>query len=458
VQAARVRHTLARHLNAPLLRAGYQPAQTPTIEAADIFLTRAGDQVLSQLFSFEHRGQRLALRPEFTTPALQHYIEAGTAGQPLGLVRWSFEGVVYEEMERDREAEHFTVGAELIGTAAPWADGEAIAVAFAGVQHALNAQTDAGRVVRVGHIGLVRAALGALGFDAREQNLLLHGRADPPAAAGEATAASAIPTATVTADTLRSVLIGGQRQNTMGGRTADEIAERLARKQARRTQAARWETGRQLMQDLARTHTLAGLRERLHTLTAAHSAVGEALANLEHVLAWAAALGVPDAIVQIQPMIARAWEYYTGVVFQIEYDGRVLTSGGRYDELARLLGARADIPAVGFVHYGDAFPQPAYADSGDMPTCTLRAAADADPAAAGRWLHALRAAVPVVLMPAAEQYDGPDASFSITLTAEGAAVWRGAVYTQADALLAALLAALRAASEIAPVTTRPEDR
>ena len=47
-------------------RYGYQHAQVPAIAPADLFLAKAGDQIIMNLFTFDRFGQQLALRPEFT--------------------------------------------------------------------------------------------------------------------------------------------------------------------------------------------------------------------------------------------------------------------------------------------------------------------------------------------------------------------------------------------------------
>ena len=44
----------------------------------------------------------------------------------------------------------------------------------------------------------------------------------------------------------------------------------------------------------------------------------------------------------------RPLDYYTGLVFEITANGAVLAGGGRYDRMMTLLGARDEIPAVGF--------------------------------------------------------------------------------------------------------------
>ncbi|MEW6279550.1 MAG: histidine--tRNA ligase [Candidatus Eremiobacterota bacterium] len=75
-------------------------------------------------------------------------------------------------------------------------------------------------------------------------------------------------------------------------------------------------------------------------------------------------LGLP---VELNPRVVRDLEYYNRTIFQITHQGRVLGTGGRYDDLVETLGG-PDTPAVGFaVHLeavldaleGTEFPAPA---------------------------------------------------------------------------------------------------
>ena len=64
------------------------------------------------------------------------------------------------------------------------------------------------------------------------------------------------------------------------------------------------------------------------------------------------AYGIPASRIQIQPALARNWDYYTGIVFELwSGEGHHIGGGGRYDELAHLVGGQRDVPAVGFAYY-----------------------------------------------------------------------------------------------------------
>jgi histidyl-tRNA synthetase len=64
--------------------------------------------------------------------------------------------------------------------------------------------------------------------------------------------------------------------------------------------------------------------------------------------------GIPDSKIILDLGIARGFSYYTGTVFELvgkSGDKPVsFGGGGRYDELVRILGGDANIPALGFAY------------------------------------------------------------------------------------------------------------
>jgi histidyl-tRNA synthetase len=68
-----------------------------------------------------------------------------------------------------------------------------------------------------------------------------------------------------------------------------------------------------------------------------------------------AAYGLHDEQFELVPVLARDWEYYSGLMFELyTADERHIAGGGRYDGFAQLIGSPVDIPAVGFTYYLDA--------------------------------------------------------------------------------------------------------
>ncbi|MCC6804611.1 MAG: ATP phosphoribosyltransferase regulatory subunit, partial [Anaerolineae bacterium] len=140
---------LASHLEHFMALYGYETIETPIIQPAELFLTKAGDQIIHRLFTFERLGRQLALRPEFTATAAHAYITRFPSdAQPV--VRWQFSGAVFEE--RSGDDQHYSIGAELIGMNGIAAEAEIIALAANGIAN----ETIAGWKLVIGHAQLMR--------------------------------------------------------------------------------------------------------------------------------------------------------------------------------------------------------------------------------------------------------------------------------------------------------------
>jgi ATP phosphoribosyltransferase regulatory subunit len=350
---------------------GYQPTELPLIEPAEVFLTRAGDQLIDKLFTFERHGISLALRPEFTSSALRRYIKMLDVDAP-NVARWQFSGVIFEDdpANTGTDYERMSVGAECIGLAGVAADAEIIQMAVGGCT-ALGVPVQ--RVV-LGNIQLVRYLLAHYGLDSRLQQFILSRlNALSPSSQGAADVLSQfdayvgttadgldLPSETETQLAFEMVMESTEHSGTMGGRTQADIARRLLQKHQRASQ---------------RDQVAAALDKLTYMLTlSSHpSDVIAALRNLGiNDDSWLAAFeqyeqlamqllqsGLSVDQLVLQPAIARNWDYYSGTVFELYAGaGKHLAGGGRYDEFARLIGAPIEIPAVGFVYYVDALLNP----------------------------------------------------------------------------------------------------
>ena len=362
-------HRLTNALHNHMKQFGYQSVDTPIIEAADLFLIRAGDQVINQLFTFDRHGQQFALRPEFTAAAAYYY-----ASQNLSTVeRWQFYGSIFADNPADfgHDYQLLSMGAELIGLPNAPADAEIIGMAVQGIQK----QGIENWQLIIGHIGLMRRLLAQFHLDARTERFLINqipeikkdkkyvlDRFDqtlngtPNAqyqSAHSADAASTNFTEVNTQRILDVVLDATQRGMTMGGRTRHDIARRLLQKR---------------QQIIERDQVIAAI-DFLARWSGWQAAPSAAIAEIQDFVSaseqslldeWQETLqlieryGIDQSQIVIRPALARNWDYYTGIVFEIQTeDGRHLGGGGRYDELVSLVGSEKSVPAVGFSYYLD---------------------------------------------------------------------------------------------------------
>jgi histidyl-tRNA synthetase len=112
-------------------RFGYEEYETPLLERLELYAAKSGEElVMEQSFVLTDRGgDELALRPELT-PSLARMIAQRQASLILP-VRWFSFGPFwrYERPQRGRTREFFQWNIDLLGSEAPAADGEIIAIA-----------------------------------------------------------------------------------------------------------------------------------------------------------------------------------------------------------------------------------------------------------------------------------------------------------------------------------------
>ncbi|MDD2936485.1 MAG: histidine--tRNA ligase [Candidatus Methanomethylophilaceae archaeon] len=147
-------------LRSVALRFGFRETETPIFEDAELFILRSGPNVLNELYAFKDKGDRdLALRPEMTAPAIRMFVNS-MSNEPKPIKIFYFgQCFRYERPQSGRYREFFQFGAELIGSATPETDAEAIALAVAMIE-SLGLRD---YKIRIGHIGVLRQKLADAG-------------------------------------------------------------------------------------------------------------------------------------------------------------------------------------------------------------------------------------------------------------------------------------------------------
>ncbi|MFQ3611032.1 MAG: histidine--tRNA ligase [Fimbriimonadales bacterium] len=114
-------------------RYGYREIRTPIYEETELFRRGVGtetDIVSKEMFTFRDRGERdLALKPEGTAPVVRAYIEHGLYAQSQ-LQRLYYITPFFrdEDVQKGRYRQAHQMGAELIGSAEPYADAELLSM------------------------------------------------------------------------------------------------------------------------------------------------------------------------------------------------------------------------------------------------------------------------------------------------------------------------------------------
>jgi ATP phosphoribosyltransferase regulatory subunit len=344
---------------AHFLASGFRRIEPAVLHPAATFLEMSGEEIRGRLFQTVSptTGEELCLRPEYTIPVCRAYLASDRAG---GVAEYSYLGPVFRAGP-EGGGERGQTGLESFGRRdAEAADAEIFALA-------LEAAAEAGGalVARIGDAGLFDALLAALALPDLWRRRLRRGLAQGRALAAildarfkGPLAQAGVLAAMESADhdgarALVEDLLAIAGIDAVGGRSASEIADRFLEQAALRSQD---EIGAERRQALETWLAVSGDPDvaalKLRELAgAANLDLGAALDAFERRNGFIAARGVKIEETRFSAAFVRDFDYYTGFVFEAHdparADGRAALAGGRYDGLARKLGAGADIPAVG---------------------------------------------------------------------------------------------------------------
>ncbi len=299
----RVRQRVTTQLREIFEQYGYEPLDTPTLEAYEVLQGKIGqDEKL--LYHFNDLGGRaVGMRYDLTIP-LARVVAMHANDLVLPFKRYHM-GPVWraDRPQKGRFREFWQCDADVVGTRSTIADAEGVAIYNAVLSSLGFTQYE----VRVNH----RAVLRALA----------------PYAGLPDTAAVAIIRAIDKLDKVGPEGVKAEMaERGISGDAADRVLDLITVSGST---------------DDVMTH----LRTRL----AGNPAAIAGLDDLARLFAYAAASGVPEGRAVFSPALARGLDYYTGPVYETYVpEGGVgsLGGGGRYDNLIGALGGR-DLPATG---------------------------------------------------------------------------------------------------------------
>lgn len=343
-----------------LIAAGFDRIEPPALQPASVFLDMSGEEIRGRLFlTSGPAGEELCLRPDYTIPVCLAYLASPEAGRPA---QYSYLGPVFRA-RAGQAGEWRQSGLESYGRDdAEAADAEIFALAMEAADAAGAGALD----VRFGDAGLFDRALRALDWpDALHRRLrrgLAQGRSLDSIL--DETANGSAPQAGVLAALERTDHAGAKALvedllaiagiAAVGGRSAGEIADRfLEQASLRAGSAAPAEKREALRRFLAIKGDPDSASRQLRALAAdAKLDMAETLDSFDQRTGFLAARGVAVERCAFAAAFVRDLDYYTGFVFEAvdpkRADSRpIIVGGGRYDHLARRLGAARDIPAIG---------------------------------------------------------------------------------------------------------------
>jgi len=341
------------------LASGFRRIEPGVLHPAAIFLELSGEEIRGRLFQTVSptTGEELCLRPEYTIPVCRAYLASDKAG---AVAEYAYLGPVFRA-QGEEGGERAQTGLESFGRKdAEAADAEIFSLAMEAAAAA------GGRLsARVGDAALFDALLAALALpeiwrrrlrrglaQGRDLDAILDARFRSPLA--QAGVLAALESADHDgARALVEDLLAIAGIEPVGGRSASEIADRFLEQAALRSQD---EIGGEKRRALEAYLAVSGdpdvAAAKLRELAkAAGLDLGAALDAFERRNGFIAARGVAIEETRFSAAFVRDFDYYTGFVFEAHDPSRPgakpALAGGRYDGLARKLGARGDIPAVG---------------------------------------------------------------------------------------------------------------
>jgi ATP phosphoribosyltransferase regulatory subunit len=335
--------------------AGAMRVEPAALQPAGALLDVYGEDLRGRAFTVEDHGQgEMALRPDFTVPVVQMHLAARAAP-----ARYAYLGPVWRRQDpgSGRPAEHLQAGIEIFGEDAADSDAET----FALMRDCLAEGGVAAPRVVTGDLGLARAVLDAIPMPearraalrrhfwrpARFQSLLRRHAAPPPPPS--ALRAALLADA---GDPSRVVATALGRGPEVGARELSEVAARVA---ALAEDAAAPPLAADHAALIDAAFAVEGPSDAAHArladlARAGGVAIGVALDRFARRLDALGRRGVA-ADLPFRASTARTLEYYDGFVFEMAAPGRPdlppLAGGGRYDGIARALGAAEAAPAVG---------------------------------------------------------------------------------------------------------------
>ncbi|MGH6677175.1 MAG: ATP phosphoribosyltransferase regulatory subunit, partial [Xanthobacteraceae bacterium] len=319
------------------------------------------------------------MRPELTIPVCRAYLretQSAVQGRRTARereARLSYFGpaFTYESASEGRYRQFYQAGAEYIGAQSrETADAEILAAAL----DCLDATGLKQTAVEIGDVDIRNAFIDNLPISERSKirirRIVLRNQKDPHAVLPGLLAPAAEDTEQnndfgALASLLASVEPGKAELlirevfaladvRHVGGRTPEEIVERLTSRTAQQTESISAELIEAVMALLnIRAEPKAAFKAiEAHFQKFRIDAVEPVLDRCEKRLRYIAAYGRRPQAVQFNVGLRRGLEYYTGFMFEIFAEDSTqaghVCGGGRYDNLLEGLGAGSSIPAVGF--------------------------------------------------------------------------------------------------------------
>ena len=334
----------------------------PLIEPTELYVRKSGGEITNSLYSFiDPGGNRVSLRPEFTTSVIRSYLE--DKDQYSMPIKRQYVGPVfrYQPFFNQHSFRQFTQqGCELIGLDDISSDALILRLSLMGLAESGISSV----VVKIGHVGFIRQILKKYDLtDAMELFVLSHlnDLADPGfpisdildeaynigfISDNQTKKFNSVANKKWTYDSVKSTFKDRLSGN-LGRRTHDQVIDRFLAKTAE--DSITKDTFSSVLNDLS------VFIIKNNFIVSEDISVESDLTVKTYINSILEEVGVIenlDVKYKVDFAIQRGLTYYTGLIFDLEgegkWTGKTLGGGGRYDGLVKSMGNDIDLPAIGF--------------------------------------------------------------------------------------------------------------
>ena len=340
--------------------AGAVPVEPPILQPAAAFLDMSGEEIRGRLYlTTDGAGAELCLRPDYTIPVCLAHLAGANPAAPA---QYAYFGPVFRARPPGQKGEMAQTGLESYGRVdIEAADAEILTLALQAADRAGAADL----AVKIGDVRVFDGVIDALGLPAAWRRRVRRGLAQGKSlesilngAAPASNAQSGVLAALERADhqgaqALVEDLLAIAGISAVGGRDVREIADRYLQQASQRAEGG---VSAEQQAVLSRFLSISGDPDRaalaLRALAKeAGLALEPQLESFEERTGFLAARGLRVENLRYDAGFVRDLDYYTGFVFEAvdvsDLSARPAVVGGRYDGLARRMGAAFDLPAVG---------------------------------------------------------------------------------------------------------------
>ncbi|MEO0672802.1 MAG: ATP phosphoribosyltransferase regulatory subunit [Pseudomonadota bacterium] len=352
----------------------YNMVAPAIIQPAEVFLDAVGEELRARTYVFtDPEGAELCMRPDLTIPTCRLHWDRCRFDGANTLARYCYNGPAFRfqpagsDKNHPREFRH--LGIERFGDRdRERSEIEVLQVIVAALRRAGLSEFK----IRIGDLGIFHELLSAVEIPSRWRERLRAQFWRPDAFRAELRQMTTQPDARIdglpedllslikgqeplAAERILAVYLDEQKIDVIGTRSLTEITESLLGALEDADAEALPQPTAELIENYLQVSAparAAGARLR-DLMQQADVDISPALETFTQRLKHLADTDIDPARVEFSAEFGRSLAYYTGFVFEIVTDDlgpdSPIAGGGRYDSLMKMVGASADVPAVGAI-------------------------------------------------------------------------------------------------------------